>query len=287
MDNLIFESGADGAVLTGIGGAPVHAVIPETYCGHMVRAIGKYAFAQQKQLKSVSLPDGITSIGDHAFYNCRNLEKLVLSHGVSSIGDGAFKNCESLHDITMHGMRHLKHILSDFTHEITLTMTFEDGQTAVLLFPEYDYEYLENVPPREFRSVTYGSGAFYRMCISNSAVDFQQYDRTFRRAEREDASETVQNIAFYRLLYPYQLSEPHRTAYLAYLSKNISQVVKTVLELRSVPRLELLTECRLFDRDTLSQAIRLASEQDFPEAVSILMDHQLTHFDRCRKRFVL
>ncbi len=287
MKNLIFEHTEHGAVLTGVNGAPVHAIVPDTDSGQPVCAIGRYAFAQHRQLKSVTLPDSVSAIGDHAFYNCRNLEQLTLHHGIESIGDGAFKNCEALRRITMQGMQHIKHILSDFLHEITLTMTFEDGQTAVLLFPDYDYEYLENVPPREFRSVTYGSGFFYRMCISNTSVDFEQYDNTFERAVREDAPAIVQAIAFFRLLYPYRLSPAHHAIYLKYLAGHIQEVTEAVIRQRDMTRLELLVAHELMDPDTLSDAISLAAEQDFPEAVSLLMDHRLARFGSRRKRFAL
>ncbi|MGN1030596.1 MAG: leucine-rich repeat domain-containing protein [Butyricicoccaceae bacterium] len=287
MENLIFEQTEHGAVLTGVNGAPVHAVVPEAYQGQRVCAVGNYAFAQQKQLKSVTLPDGVERIGDHAFYNCRSLEQLTLHHGVGTIGDGAFKNCEALCRITMQGMQHIRHILSDFMNEITLTMTFEDGQTAVLLFPEYDYEYLENVPPREFRSVTYGSGSFYRRCVSNADVDFAQYDKTFERAVREDAPETVRSIAFLRLLYPYRLPPAARQRYLDYLAAHSAEAAEAVLRDRDIPRLELLLTHELMDQDALSGAISQAAELDFPEAVSLLMDHRLARFGRRRRRFAL
>lgn len=287
MDDLIFEHTSNGAVLTRVNGAPVHAVVPDCYDGQPVCAVGKYAFAQQAQLKSVTLPDGICAVGDHAFYNCRSLEQLTLHRGIRSIGDGVFKNCESLRRISMQSMQHVRQLISDFPHELTLTMAFDGGQTAVLLFPEYDYEYLENVPPREFRSVTYGSGSFYRMCASGAGVDFAKYDETFARAVREDAPETAQTIAFLRLLYPYSLRQQYREQYLTYLSEHAREAAETVLRQRNVPRLELLLADNLLEQDALETAIARAAELDFPEAVSLLMDHRLARFGARRRRFVL
>ncbi len=287
MDGLVFARTANGAVLTKVNSKPVHAVVPSFYKEQQVCGLGAYSFAQQTQLKSVTLPEGIAAIGDHAFYNCRSLEQITLHHGVSSIGDGAFKNCDSLCRISMQGMAYVKQFLPDFPHELTLTMTFDDGQTACLLFPEYDYEYLENVPPREFRSVTYGSGSFYRMCASNKAIDFEQYDRAFARAVREDPQETVQSIAFLRLMYPYQLSRTCREQYLAYLTEHSRKAAESVLRARDTSRLELMLSENLLNQDIVGEAISFASQSDFPEAVSLLMDYRLSHFGKRGKRFVL
>lgn len=287
MQDWIFEQNEHGVTLSKVCGSPIHAIIPDTYCGKPVSAIGAYAFAQQKQLKSITLPASIQSIEKHAFYNCRQLEELNLYHGIASIGDGAFKNCEALHRITMDGMQHIQYILSDCMQEITLTMTLEQTQTAVLLFPEYDYEYLENVPPREFRSITYGSGSFYRRCISDAGVNFTEYDKTFERAVREDLPDTVQTIAFYRLQFPYHLQQKYQQRYLEYIAHNISRITETTVRQANIPWLELLLTYELMDQETLSGAITLAAQLDKPEVVSLLMEHRINRFGQQHRQFIL
>ena len=54
------------------------------------------AFADCKSLRSIVIPDGITSIGYGAFSGCESLRSLVISDSVSSIGDCAFEGCKSL-----------------------------------------------------------------------------------------------------------------------------------------------------------------------------------------------
>ena len=39
MEDLIFEQTKDGAVLTKVDGAPIYAVVPDTYSGQPVCAI--------------------------------------------------------------------------------------------------------------------------------------------------------------------------------------------------------------------------------------------------------
>ncbi len=60
--------------------------------------IGKFAFANAKNLESVGLPAGLKRIGSGAFLNCRNLslDSIALPDGLEEIGDNAFKDCYSL-----------------------------------------------------------------------------------------------------------------------------------------------------------------------------------------------
>ena len=62
--------------------------MPETWQGQPVTGIGPYAFANQTQLRRVTLPKSISSIDNHAFYNCSSLEQLTLLKGVDSVGNG-------------------------------------------------------------------------------------------------------------------------------------------------------------------------------------------------------
>lgn len=52
-------------------------------------------------MKSIVLPNGITSIGDETFYGCSSLASLVIPDGVTSIGNGAFADCSSLKNLVL------------------------------------------------------------------------------------------------------------------------------------------------------------------------------------------
>lgn len=286
MDDLIFEQTRLGMVLKQSQSNAAFQTVPETWQDQPVTGIGAYAFANQTQLKRVTLPESITSIGNHAFYNCTNLEQLTLLKGVDSVGNGVLTNCRNLHQISVHGLSHIRGIVTDFLNEFVLTVTLEQGKTLCLLFPAYDYAF-EEAPCRGFRSISYGSGSFYRTCVLRKEIDFIEYDRCFRRAIREDDPHTVQDIACYRLLYPYQLREPAKQAYLDYLRDHASEVVFAALEQRDIARLELFIEQEILSCDGLETAIAQASGMDFPEGVSLLMDHRLSRFGRPRKHFSL
>ncbi len=52
-------------------------------------------------IKSVSLPEGLTSIGSHAFKHCTNLRKITIGNSVTSIGASAFDGCTWLSEVEM------------------------------------------------------------------------------------------------------------------------------------------------------------------------------------------
>lgn len=286
MEELLFEQTARGAVLKKYTGHATHVTVPAQAHGKPVVELADYAFADHEELQRVTLPACVQDIGNHVFYNCHALEQLELARGLHSVGDGAFKNCRNLHAISVKGLTWLKSLVTDFTNEITLTIQ-ERGETIVLLFPAYDYAFQEIIPPREFRSVTYGSGSFYRMCVTRKGIDFREYDKTFSRAVREDAPETAQDIAFYRLLYPYRLLPDAREQYLSYLTQQADAAVYRILEQRNLPRLQVLLDEELLSESVVSYAIGKASEWDEPEAVSLMMDYRLKHFGKKKNRFAL
>lgn len=74
-------------------------VIPATYKGKPVTAIGESAFFNCKYITSVTLPDSVKTIGDYAFNGCENLKTVDLGNGVETIGMGAFAYCYSLEGV--------------------------------------------------------------------------------------------------------------------------------------------------------------------------------------------
>ena len=71
-------------------------VIPDS-----VTSIGDRAFCLCKSLRSIVIPDSVTSIGDGAFCTCESLESLVIPDSITSIGDGAFHECYSLSSLVI------------------------------------------------------------------------------------------------------------------------------------------------------------------------------------------
>ena len=55
--------------------------------------IGGYAFNYCTSLKSVTIPNSVTSIKAGTFQYCRSLESVTIPDSVTSIGLGVFNEC--------------------------------------------------------------------------------------------------------------------------------------------------------------------------------------------------
>lgn len=103
-EGLEFLSNNDGTCcVQGIGSCKdSDIVIPSTSPGGLrVTSIGKEAFADNADIKSVIIPKSITDISKGAFLNCTSLTSVTMSDGVASIGDHAFYRCTALTSITL------------------------------------------------------------------------------------------------------------------------------------------------------------------------------------------
>lgn len=101
-EGLMFSTyNANYASVRGYNGNADNVVIPKTYKGLPVKIIEDSAFRYQTSLKSVTIPDSVTSIGDGAFYGCSKLMAITIPDRVTSIGDGVFWGCTSLASITI------------------------------------------------------------------------------------------------------------------------------------------------------------------------------------------
>ncbi len=70
--------------------------IPES-----VTTIGDDAFYNCEKLEELNLPKGITEIGSRAFSGCCELKKAVLPSTLKTMGSSAFSNCTSLESISI------------------------------------------------------------------------------------------------------------------------------------------------------------------------------------------
>ena len=56
-------------------------------------------FGYMRNMKSVTLPSGLSRIGKSAFYDCGSLEEIQLPENVTVIDEWAFQDCSSLKEI--------------------------------------------------------------------------------------------------------------------------------------------------------------------------------------------
>ncbi|MBO4982977.1 MAG: leucine-rich repeat protein [Clostridia bacterium] len=78
-----------------------HLEIPSEIDGVPIVRIGDSAFMGCGTLKSVTIPNSVTSIGISAFAGCYSLTSIVIPNGVSNISDSMLMNCLSLTSVVL------------------------------------------------------------------------------------------------------------------------------------------------------------------------------------------
>ena len=100
---LEYERGLRDSDLTlvGIGGCTDSViVIPPKLNGTPVTVIGRYAFADCKNITAVIIPDTVTVIEDNAFGGS-SIKRIFISDSVIRIGSKAFNKCKQLTEIIL------------------------------------------------------------------------------------------------------------------------------------------------------------------------------------------
>lgn len=139
--DLLYELNGDGtASVVGYNLRLEDVTVAETYKGCPVVSIKDGALADSLTIKSIVLPDSLTSIGANAFDGCLNLKSVNLED-VDSIGDGAFNNCEKLTDVTLNNNT-LNISATAFSECDALYINVTDGsnQKAYAIANSYDYK---------------------------------------------------------------------------------------------------------------------------------------------------
>lgn len=76
-----------------------HVVMSEIYLPDCLETLGTQAFSYCNNLKSISVPAGVTALGNMTFSYCKSLETVTLNEGLQTIGNSVFANCEKLQSI--------------------------------------------------------------------------------------------------------------------------------------------------------------------------------------------
>ncbi|WP_458408109.1 leucine-rich repeat domain-containing protein [Anaerotignum sp.] len=253
-----------------------------------LNAIGDYAFYGCGSLKKLHLPESVERIGKYAFYNCRKMEEINIPLATTDLNMGMFLNCDALQYISFGRCKHISDLISGLNHELHLTIDFpqENGeiQTCKLLIPDFQYEYIEDTPARQFHQVNYGTGHIFRQCIGNSEIDFRRYDEIFYLTRREDEAETVLILAMNRLQYPYRMQEKYKENYLNYIRDHFLWAAEYYINRNENEKIKLFADWGLFNQENLPMVMDIAQKKGRTAILSFLMDYQHRNFAPARKK---
>ncbi len=258
--------------------------LTEVVIGNEITEIPAYAFGECRKIRTVSFGEKIKRIKRSAFYNCRSLKKIVINGIIEDIEDGAFRNCESLSEIEIHNVHNdltcLKAVIPELEQAITVHFYMESGDEAELYLTKTIYAFEANEPARVFVQEDYGSGVYYRQCVNTNKPDWEKYDNVFEVAKNEEDKETIFNIIFSRLAYPYMLGSFSENRYVSYIHKEIKAFFTDVAKGEHFERAELMCGKKLLNKEECELGIRISTDFDRPRLSLILMDYMQNEFKK-------
>lgn len=240
-------------------------------------------------LKELRLPPTLRQVGAYGFYNCSSLRRLELHSTVLDWGPGVFTGCGGIKDLVIHVDESQKSCLKEVLAELrqTLTVTYDGPGKAVLIFPEFFEEAVENTPARILVTNTHGCGQKYRNAFVQTQFQFLEYDSLFPHVQVQEPEELAAELALGRLMDPYRLSRGHEGRYLEYLEQHKVCAACQALKKDDSHSLAWLVERLPYTRDQLKTVIETANREGNMAAVSLLMDKAAGRGDGKRRRFCL
>ena len=208
-------------------GEDKRAEVPDQIEGFPVKAIGDYAFSGTP-VTEIFLPPGITRMGRYALYHCSSLKKFCFYNSLRDFGAGAFTGCHHISwiriDFEEEETSSLRDVLMEIPEEVLVE--YHCGEkTAMLPFPEFYEEGVENTPARIIESHTHGSGLLYRNCFVNRRLQFHEYDKRFANALGQESEEFLVRLSALRLRYPCDLVPSAKAVYETYLKEHFQRAL--------------------------------------------------------------
>lgn len=265
--------------------------VPKTIEGAPVTVLSEYLFSG-KDCETIILPKTVEKIGRYGFYNCRKLKSLSFGSGFTDIGSGAFTGCHHIEhlsvEMTGEEIGGLKEILSEIMEELRVEL--HGLCEAVLWFPEFYEEGVENTPARILMTQIHGSGLYYRNCFQGKQFNFMEYDRRFEMARAQESENFIGELVFGRLSKPWGLLEKAKEEYEDYLKAHYRALAVSFVKGKREEDLDwLLTNYPLSDqqKEDYQAILDAAAKTDNPSMMSMLMEYGRVHFPPKRRSFEL
>ncbi|MDO4321201.1 MAG: leucine-rich repeat protein [Lachnospiraceae bacterium] len=255
-----------------------------------------------EQLEEIVLPGTVRRVGRYCFYDCGSLHRIEFWGTLTDWGSGVFTRCHHVKELRVYTDRDGKSYLKDVLDELPETLAVEyccpkaaeetgpSYDRAVLVFPEFYEEGVENTPARILETHVHGSGISYRNCFQGRKFDFVQYDTLFPQAKALESREVLALMVSGRLRYPVGLAEKAREQYERYVFEHAREIAGWMLQKRDLEGIRWLAELTagVPDREVLLEEMaEHASRLHYTEAVSYLMDCRRDSRRAGRKRLEL
>ncbi len=236
LTQRVTERNGDCAEIT--GGSDIGRVlrIPDAIGGLPVCSVAGHAFERNQMIEEVILPDSLLQVGGFAFYGCGKLRKISLSDHTEGWGNGVLRLCDSLSHVEFRVHRGRYAVLRDLLAGVDCRLyvkIVENGEETELYFPAYVRGFDEDTFARAIHSWIEGAGYAYREAVERKGVNMRTYDSLFARA-RSAGTESSARVALSRLMYPKALRMEMKTEYECYLRQNAEEVIRLLLDERSM-----------------------------------------------------
>ena len=116
----------DGCTIVGYSGSEVNVVIPDKLGGYKVKAIDRFVFDAQKQMKTLDMGSNLEYIGYDAFRGCNNLQKIKISPKLKHV-EGFDYNNAKVTELTIPASIMNKDFYGGFAFKSLKKVTFENG----------------------------------------------------------------------------------------------------------------------------------------------------------------
>jgi len=282
---LTCHEAAGGLVIDRVRTGEKHPVVPEEINGLPVVALGAKAFAphadegapDHREIQSVTLPETLERVGDYAFYNCFGLERIILTDRTRYWGGSCLMNCRSLRqiDLTVYDEASptLWYFADELMGELDVTLRYENGELARLIFPEYTEEFEDNKPAHFFDFHISGPGFPYHHAFNKRKLDMTIFDGCWEEMMgRGYEPDCAMRLAFFRLRYPRALGDRAAAGYREYLEQNCAMTLSWLLGERDGRDLSWYLSLFQPDKETLSAALERARLLRLPEAAALLLE---------------
>lgn len=246
-------------------------LLEEVRLPNTLKEIGFGCFDGCENLSEISLPEGLEKIGEDAFVRT-SIKEISLPKGIKELGIGAFNGIPKVE--FYDDVRRKEEDTASFWRESFFSES-DHSETEIILksakTDEIIYRFIYVPIKEEIQGISTNLSS--KLFGEDNSFDFETYDSLF--GKMQDIRKMVK-VAFYRLKYPYGLTEENKIRYKAYLcslkgSRNLTFLTLDAYEKQGMEGLLPYFQYDMFSSETLELFFkRVAKERGEKEIIEIL-----------------